>query len=317
MHILLVGPGALGCLLAAMISRTLDKRSDHLAILDHSLERAALLNSQGIVYEADGQQHRTSVPVITDPAASGAADAVVLCVKSHDIARSLRACQPLLVDSTLLLFLQNGIAHLEDKQATGRAAVAYGTTTEGATLIGPGHVRHAGHGVTHLGFHSPIIDTSLNRLGLLADIFRRAGLPTITTDRIIDRLWAKLFINVGINALTAIHDCPNGDLLTLPGARERMRTAIAEAEMVARMQGIRIDGDPFAATQEVCRKTAGNISSMLQDIRRRRRTEIDAINGAVAKAGRVLGLETPENERLLRQVRQIESGYTTTPLNDR
>jgi 2-dehydropantoate 2-reductase len=313
MRILLVGPGALGCLLAAVISRTLDNSADHLSILDHNQERAALLNSQGIVFEADGQQHRISLTVTTDPAASGAAEAVILCVKSHDIARSLQFCQPLLNEGPLLLFLQNGIAHLDDGQPTGRAAIAYGTTTEGATLLGPGHVRHAGHGLTHLGFRNPDDDAFLNRLNQLAGIFSRAGLPTITTDRIIDRLWAKLFINVGINALTAIHDCANGDLLTLAGARERMRTAVAEAEMVARLQGIRIDGDPFAATEEVCRKTAGNISSMLQDVRRRRRTEIDAINGAVVRAGRQLGVDTPENARLLRQVREIESDYSITP----
>lgn len=316
MRILLVGPGALGCLLAAVISNTLDKATDHLSILDHNQDRADLLNSQGIVYEADGLRHRTSLTVSTDPAATGAVEVVILCVKSHDIAKSLRSCQPLLNEGTLLLFLQNGIAHLDDGQPTGRAAIAYGTTTEGATLIGSGHVRHAGHGLTHLGFRTPNDDASLNRLDQLACMFRRAGLPTVTTNRIIDRLWAKLFINVGINALTAIHDCANGDLLTLPGARERMRTAVAEAEMVARRQGIRIDCDPFAATEEVCRKTAGNISSMLQDIRRRRRTEIDAINGAVVKAGRELGLDTPENCRLLRQVREIESGYVITPLHN-
>ena len=309
MRILLVGPGALGCLLAAVISRTLDRTTDHLSILDHSQDRAALLNRQGIVYEADGQQHHISLTFTSDPAVLGTVEAIILCVKSHDIAKSLRSCQPLLNEGTILLFLQNGIAHINDGQPTGRATIAYGTTTEGATLLAPGHVRHAGHGLTHLGFRSLDNDVALNRLNLLAGIFRHAGLPTITTDKIIDRLWAKLFINVGINALTAIHDCANGELLTLPGARERMRTAVAEAEMVARLQGIHIDGDPFAATEEVCRKTAENISSMLQDIRRRRRTEIDAINGAVVKAGRALGLDTPENDRLLRQVREIESGY--------
>lgn len=314
MRILLVGPGALGCLLAAVISRTFDRTADHLSILDHSQDRAALLNRQGIVYEVDGQQHRTSLTFTTDPAALGAVEAVILCVKSHDIAKSLRSCQPLLNEDTILLFLQNGIAHLDDGQPTGRATIAYGTTTEGATLLGPGHVRHAGHGLTHLGFRNPNDAASLDRLNQLAGIFRQSGLQTITTDRIIDRLWAKLFINVGINALTAIHDCANGELLTLPGARERMRAAVAEAEMVARLQDIHIEGDPFAATEEVCRKTAGNISSMLQDIRRRRRTEIDAINGAIVRTGRALGLDTPENCRLLRQVREIESGYTIAPL---
>ena len=134
---------------------------------------------------------------------------------------------------------------------------------------------------------------------------------TVTAD-ILHRLWAKLFINVGINALTAIHGCLNGDLLTIPGVAERMQTAVDEAEQVARASGIAVNGDPFTATVEVCRRTAANISSMLQDVRRRRRTEIDAINGTVVRVGQTLGLETPENLRLVQQIRAIEAEYAAT-----
>ena len=76
--------------------------------------------------------------------------------------------------------------------------------------------------------------------------------------------------------------------------------------------GIAVNGDPFTATVEVCRRTAANISSMLQDVRRRRRTEIDAINGTVVRVGQTLGLETPENLRLVQQIRAIEAEYAAT-----
>jgi 2-dehydropantoate 2-reductase len=144
-------------------------------------------------------------------------------------------------------------------------------------------------------------------------MFNQGGLITSITEDIMPRLWVKLFINVGINALTATLGCLNGDLLHLPGIRSRMETAVAEAVTVAKAQDILIQDDPFAATVRVCEKTAKNISSMLQDVRQQRRTEIDAINGAVLKRGLDLGIATPENLRLVDQVKKIEKGYLRAP----
>ena len=309
MHILVVGPGALGCLVAATISRGMEGTESRLSVLDHDHNRADILNRQGFVYELDGGRRRFSIPVTADPLSVGPTDVIILCVKSYDVPTSLASCLPLLVEGTVLLFLQNGIAHLDCGATTGKAAIAYGTTTEGATLMNPGHVRHAGHGATFLGFPSRTDAHSALLLDQSATIFAHGGMSTAITADILHRLWAKLFVNVGINALTAIHGCANGDLLTLPGVTERMRAAVSEAEQVARAKGITVTGDPFMATAEVCRKTAANISSMLQDVRRRRRTEIDAINGAIVREGRALGLESPENLRLVQQIKDIEAGY--------
>jgi 2-dehydropantoate 2-reductase len=312
MHILVVGPGALGCLVAAAISRGMEGTGSRLSVLDHDRTRAEILNRQGICYELDGARRSFPLVVTADPLAAGPADVVILCVKSYDVLASLASCRPLLAEGTVLLFLQNGIGHLNCGEAAGNAVIAYGTTTEGATLLSPGHVRHAGHGATFLGFPSPADPHSAVLLSRTAAICARGGMTTTVTADILDRLWAKLFINVGINALTAIHGCANGDLLALPGVVERMRIAVAEAEHVARARGITVDGDPFAATVKVCRRTAANISSMLQDVRRRRRTEIDAINGAIVREGRSLGLKAPENLRLVEQIRAIEAGYAAT-----
>jgi 2-dehydropantoate 2-reductase len=312
MHILVVGPGALGCLVATAISRGMEGTGSRLSVLDHDRTRADRLNREGIWYELDGAHRSFPLAVTADPLAAEPADVVILCVKSYDVLASLASCRPLLAEGTVLLFLQNGIGHLNCGEAAGKAVIAYGTTTEGATLLSPGHVRHAGHGATFLGFPSPVDARSTALLHQTAAICSRGGMTTTVTADILHRLWAKLFINVGINALTAIHGCLNGDLLTIPGVAERMQTAVDEAEQVARASGIAVNGDPFTATVEVCRRTAANISSMLQDVRRRRRTEIDAINGAIVREGRSLGLESPENLLLVEQIKEIEANYAAT-----
>jgi 2-dehydropantoate 2-reductase len=126
---------------------------------------------------------------------------------------------------------------------------------------------------------------------------------------IIERVWAKLFINVGINALTAIFNCQNGALLDLPPARAQLAEAVREAVAVAKAMGIPIREEPLGTTLEVCRATAENISSMLQDVRRQRPTEIDAINGAVVDLGKKLGISTRTNEQLVLKVKEMEHNY--------
>ncbi len=309
MHLLLVGPGALGCLLAAVLDKGIAASGDSLTLLDHNRERAALLASRGIVYVHGEEERIVPVAATSEPQRVGPVDVVILCVKSYDVAASLASCRPLLSDRTLVLFLQNGIGHLDPYAALGHAGAAFGTTTEGATLLAPGRVRHAGSGVTHLGFIRPPHGAMEPLLAATAAVFAAGGLTVYTSDLVLGRIWAKLFVNVGINALTATLGCKNGELLTLPGAAERMARLVAEAMEVARAEGIAFVDDPQEATRTVCQRTAENVSSMLQDVRHRRRTEIDAINGAIVARGRAHGIATPENELLLQQVREVEMGY--------
>jgi 2-dehydropantoate 2-reductase len=309
LDIVLAGPGALGCLLASLIGRTAG--GHRLTILDHRPARAAQLTDQGLFYQQGDCRQRVALQVVSDPDQLAGADIVVLCVKSSAVVSCLQRCRPLLGRQTLLVFLQNGISHLEVAGHCGDAAVAYGTTSEGATLLGPGTVRHAGVGRTFLGFLDPPTALAAELLGRFTALLTAAGMAAVESNDILSRLWAKLLVNVGINALTATLDCSNGALLELPGVKQRMMAAVSEARQVAEAQGIAVADDPWQMTETVCRQTASNISSMLQDIRRQRPTEIGAINGAVVDLGQRLGVATPENLRLTREVLALEATYLT------
>ncbi|MDK9708965.1 MAG: 2-dehydropantoate 2-reductase [Desulforhopalus sp.] len=309
MHILLVGPGALGCLLSSVITRGLAATEDVLTILDHNDERASYLTEHGIVYQLGDRCQTVAINATSDPARLGPVDVILLCVKSYDVEASLTFCRPLLTATTLVVFLQNGISHLSMLDLLGEATGAFGTTTEGATLLQRGHVRHAGSGATYLGFLEKPGEHQAYLLEKLQAVFAAGGLQVEGSSNVLARIWAKLFINVGINALTAILACKNGELLTIAGADLRMQTAVDEAMRVARAEGVDVMGDPYLATRTVCSKTAENVSSMLQDVRNRRRTEIEAINGAIVVKGRNYGIHTPENDLLCRQVKAIEAGY--------
>lgn len=117
-------------------------------------------------------------------------------------------------------------------------------------------------------------------------------------------------VNVAINALTALTRLNNGRLVESDATRDLLRLAVEEAVTVAKKKCIKlIYDDPLAQAESVCRATAANVSSMLQDVLSQRRTEIDFINGVIVKEGSKLGLPTPVNVALTNLVKALESTY--------
>jgi 2-dehydropantoate 2-reductase len=142
----------------------------------------------------------------------------------------------------------------------------------------------------------------------IREIFNKVGLEARISRDIKGLLWSKLIINVGINALTAITRLNNGRLIEFEGTRRILREAVTEAIKIAKRKRIKlIYDDPLAKVEAVCEATATNVSSMLQDVLRRRRTEIDFINGVIVRQGQELGIPTPVNSVLLDLVKTIES----------
>lgn len=309
MKVVVIGPGALGCLLAATLARTASEID--LWLLDHRSDRAARLADQGVILEEGDHRSLVKIQATADVSEiGGPANLVFLCVKSHNTTQSLITSKPLFSDESLLLTFQNGIAHLAMVRKFYKALPwAVGVTSQGATLIGPGHVRHGGQGITRVGFLEPSSKVAASRLQEAASLLVQADMETEVVANIVDHVWNKLLVNVGINALTAILSCSNGELLLSSSAKERLEAAVQEAARVARAKRIRIIDDPVALTKEVCQATAKNTSSMLQDVLNKRPTEIDAINGAVVQEAKKLGIPVPVNEELVKQVKEIEKGY--------
>jgi 2-dehydropantoate 2-reductase len=144
------------------------------------------------------------------------------------------------------------------------------------------------------------------RLAPLADLLRTAGFLIEYSPDANALLWGKLVINAAINPLTALLGVPNGELLNRSTARALMSAAAREAAAVAVAQGIVLPfPDPVLAAESIARRTAVNISSMLQDVLRGAPTEIDAISGAIVQAGAQTGAPTPINRTLWQLVKAL------------
>jgi 2-dehydropantoate 2-reductase len=167
-------------------------------------------------------------------------------------------------------------------------------------------VRHAGEGDTVV---APAGESSL-RLADVAAALNRAGLPTNVSRNLAGLVWSKVIVNAAINAVGALTRLRNGDLTAHPETQRLMQDVVVEAATVAAAAGITlVDADPWAKTQQVCAATAENVNSLLQDVRRGRRTEIEFINGAIVARGEALGTPTPLNRALADLVRTIERTY--------
>ena len=302
MKIVCVGPGAMGCLFAALLKRA----GQDVALMDYRQERAQILTEKGIQVNGLSGSFHVRVPVTTKPDLHDK-DLIIVCVKAGKTAEVARQLAGKIGARSLVLSLQNGLGNIEILSETiGKHRTLGGVTSEGATLLAPGHVRHAGKGQTFIG----TLSGRDSEAAQVASIFSDAGLQAYVSDNVTGLIWGKLIINVGINAITAITRLRNGMLAELDETRELMNLAVNEAVAVAKAKGIDLPyPDPLSRVLEVCKATANNVASMLQDVLNRRPTEVDCINGAVVREAMRLGLPAPVNTALTQIVKAVEKTY--------
>jgi 2-dehydropantoate 2-reductase len=298
MNFTIFGTGALACLFGARLGRVAA-----VTLVGTWPEGLAALRAEGIRVEAEAERPDPAVRVQVRALGEAAppADLALVLVKAWQTERTAAHLGAYLAAEGLAVTLQNGLGNLEKLGPRARL----GVTTTGATLLGPGRVRPGGEGMTHLAAPEWV-----------AELFRQAGLPAQAAPlaAVDGLLWGKLAVNCGINPLTALLRVPNGELLERPDAARVMGAAAEECARVARARGVALPyGDAAAQARGVAERTARNRSSMFQDILRGAPTEVDAINGAVARAGAALGVPTPVNETLWRLVRALAAGSPSTP----
>ena len=304
MKIVVVGPGAMGCLFAAYLT----KSKEEIWLLDKNKERSAKINECGISLEGESGLWQSKPRATANCQDIGKADLILICVKSFDTKAAIEQIRPLLFQETKILTLQNGIGNIEIiSEIAGEERVIAGITYEGATLIDIGKIRHAGRGETIIG---AIDGKTPVQMRAIREVFNQVGLECKMSRDIKSLLWSKLIINVGINALSAIARLPNGKLLEYEGTRRILRDAVTEAARVAKRKRIKlIFDDPLAKVEAACEGTQGNLSSMLQDVLRKKHTEVEFINGVIVRLAQELGIEVPANKFLLDLMKTIESSY--------
>jgi 2-dehydropantoate 2-reductase len=293
----LIGPGALGTLVGAALAPRASVR-----VLTRDPRTAREIASRGGLVVDDRAPQR--VTVSADPGVLAGCEAIVVAVKAYDTVAALAACRGTAFARTPFIAFQNGlesVAQIEYALAR-HGGIALAATTEAAIRTAPGTVVRHGHGMTRTGWAAG----HRGEDGILRSFVRalEGGLEMQLVDPVEPYVWAKLVANAAINPLTALAGVRNGELLERVDLRERAARIAREAAAVARGEGIALPfEDPVSFVEGVALATAGNRSSMLEDLAAGRRTEIEEINGAVVRRAARHGVPVPENLRALDEVR--------------
>ncbi len=304
MKIGVIGAGAMGCLYGAKLSA---HPENEVILIDIWKEHVDAVNENGLIMEENGDIISfRKLKSTTEAYEAGICDLAIIFVKSTFTGMAVKGSKAVFGPDTVALTLQNGLGNIEQICGViGAQNVISGTTAHGATMLGPGRIRHAGSGKTIIG---ELDGTISNRISEISSVFNKAGLDIEISKNVIGIVWDKLLVNVGINALTGITRLHNGELLDYPEIEMLLEAAVREADAVAAAKGVKLDfPDPVNHTKEVCRATAANKSSMLQDILNHKQTEIDMINGAIVREGNSSGIDTPVNMTLTNLIKFIQN----------
>jgi 2-dehydropantoate 2-reductase len=305
MNILIVGAGALGSLIGARLSKT----SASVSLFNTNHAHMQAIRKKGLdIEELDGSVSNNRLEACYEvQKVPPRPDLALVMVKTYSTEEAVSLVRPICSPSTVFLTLQNGIGNWERiAEIAGEKSVLAGSTAQGATLLGPGRIRHGGNGPTYIGEpRGPASERVIN----VVEVFRESGLVTEPSSNVERLIWEKLVINVGINAITGLTGIKNGLIAQVREATELCSQAVLEAIAVAGANGFTIGDEMVQRVIEVARATARNRSSMGQDVDKKKRTEIDAINGAVVRFAEKAGIAAPVNRTLTALIKILETRY--------
>ncbi len=302
MNVLVMGAGALGSVFGGFLSRTNDValvgRDPHMKVI----------NEKGLKISGIWGDHTFNVKAYTETSKIGSQDIVFITTKAYDTKKALEQILPLLSDESIVISMQNGIGNEEViEELIGRSRTMGGMAIFGARILEPGHVE-----VTVYASECLVgaLDRDVQKSEMVARLISETGIPAKSSDDIIREKWMKAFYNIALNPLSAILKVPYGVLGENDDTLAIMRSMLEESFQVARAEGINLRFTAEEYFRYLLEKqlppTAKHESSMLQDIEKGKRTEIDYLNGFIVKLGKRHGIATPVNETVTNILNTME-----------
>lgn len=293
-----VGAGAVGCYFGGMLARA--------GVPVVLIGRQALVDAvqaDGLRLEAQTFDERVQVAASISLDAAERAGLVLFCVKTPDTESAARALERHVPPGTVVLSLQNGVDNVARIRAATSLEAVPAVVYVAAHMAAAGHVKHSGRGDLVIGGlargASPAAHAEIDRLARIAAMFEAARVPCRISQDIEAELWHKLVMNCASNAISALARVPYGRVNADEGGRDVMRMVVDETLAVARASGVRLPSiDYHHAVHTLLEMFPTAFSSTAQDLMRGKLTEIDALNGYVARRGAELGVPTPVSRTL-------------------
>jgi 2-dehydropantoate 2-reductase len=266
------------------------------------------ISRHGLRLESLNFQEHIPVAVSVDVAGAREADVVLFCVKTVDNEETAMSLARHLTPGAVVMSFQNGVDNVERIRAAAGIDAVPTAVYVAAAMAGPGHVRHTGRGDLVIGHPRGGAQVDLNAL---VGLFAHAGVPCVISANIEAELWTKMSLNCAYNAISALGRAKYGRVAQSPWVREILRLAVEETVAVAGAAGVRLSADALiAGAFKLSQAMPEATSSTAQDIERGKRTEIDSLNGYIARRGAELGIPTPVNQTLHALVKLLEEPFS-------
>jgi 2-dehydropantoate 2-reductase len=298
-RVAIVGAGAVGGYFGGMLAR-----SGASVVM---IGRGPFVNAVGgRGLDLDTIQFREFVRVDASTELSAVRDAglVLFCTKTVDTIATARAMTPHLSPTATVVSLQNGVDNAARIRATTGIDVMPAVVYVAASMPAPGHIKHIARG-------DLVVGPSSDRAQGVASVFERAGVPCRISDNIEGELWTKLIWNCALNSISALGRARYGQIAKDAAAWSVVESVVREVLEVAEAAGIVLPevhtlDQAMQGTLGIATAMRDAFSSTAQDIARGKITEIDSLNGYIARRGAEIGVATPVNRALYALVKLLE-----------
>lgn len=302
MKIAVLGSGAMGCLYGAYLSG-----KNEVTLIDASRPQVAAIRQNGLIMLEDNAERKFQIRAERSGTDIGWADLVVVFVKSIHTYEAVQANLSLIGENTVVMTLQNGAGNDRDiKNFVPEKNIIIGTSKHNSIGMGPGRIHHTASGITTIGTMGP----DAEMLRRIMEALNACGLETVISDNIQRIIWSKLLVNMSVNTLTALLETKIGYMAENSHAWDFAKRIIYEGVEVAEEDGTYFDRrEALEMVRKVCTEAGNGYSSMYQDRKRKVRTEIDKINGAVVEQAKLYGVPTPYNALVVDLIHAVEGTY--------
>src|SRR5271165_4570636 len=303
--VLIVGCGAIGSLFAAHLARAGEVE---VYAFDASQAHVDEINRNGLQLSGASHVRVNLAKASTDPAELPVCDYGIVATKAIHTAQAIKAAACCFNATSSVCSVQNGVGN-EEIIAEHVKYVIRGTTFPAGHVIEPGHIGFDIKGDTWIGPFEPT-NTPMAKVEELAGLITRSGMNVIPLQDARGAQWTKLIFNAATNPVGALTLLHHGAATRFKPTGQLFNDLITEGESVAKALGIELHGDPRALVQKGASAPGKHRASMLQDVLAKRQTEVDFMNGAIAKWGERTGVPTPLNKAVWELVKGLEHGWS-------
>lgn len=300
MEITIVGAGNMGCVYGGNLARV----GQSVTMFDLWQEHVDAIRANGLQMTGQNGEFTAELGATTDASQVPKADLAIILVNTYNTPDAAQVAKTILKPDGCVLTLQNGMGNVDVLiDVLGQQRVMAGLSFHSGDLTAPGQVIHTNFGPTYLG---ELDKSRSERLLALHDLMDQAGLNPVLEPDIMATIWGKFVHNCAINAICAITDLRPGNFQEVPAVDEFQTAILEETLALVAAKGIELpEKRPIEAVKEYCKKKFHRVS-MMQHLKRGRMTEIDALNGYVARESAALGTPAPYNDALTKMIKGLQ-----------